>query len=455
MTRIRKGLDLPLSGPPDQAAPPATPLVSQVALLAGDYPGMKPTLAVSEGDPVTLGQVLFTDKRTHGVRYTAPAAGTVSAINRGEKRKFESLVIQLDGDDSEGADTFSHYPAAALRSLDRTAAHDNLIASGLWTALRTRPFNKVPAPGTAPAALFVTAIDTEPLAPDPLPVINARSGDFTAGIHVLSRLTAGPVYICKKKGAPLPVPDGSNIHTRDFAGPHPAGLPGTHIHFLHPAGAATTVWHIGYQDVLAVGHLFLTGQLDTSRSIALAGPSFTKPRLVKTRIGASIEDLARDNLITADGNRPRVISGSPLNGHTAAGHHAFLGRFHRQVTALPDESPREFLSWLLPGFKKFSSKPAFLGAVLNRSKPRALTTSTGGSPRAMVPVGAYENVMPLDILPTQLLRALASDDDDEAAGLGALELAEDDLALCSYVCPGKEDWGTHLRNCLDRLEKDA
>lgn len=455
MTRIRKGLDLPLAGRPDQDAPPSAPVVAQVAVLGDDYPGMKPTLAVAEGDHVTLGQVLFTDKRTHGVRYTAPAAGTVTAINRGEKRKFESLVINLDGDQAEGANTFSSYPANALPKLDRTAAHDNLIASGLWTALRTRPFNKVPAPGTAPSALFVTAIDTEPLAPDPVPVINDRASDFTAGIHVLSRLTAGPVYICKKHGSSLPVPDAPDIRSSDFSGSHPAGLPGTHIHFLHPAGPENTSWHIGYQDVLAIGHLFLTGQLDTSRTIALAGPSVTKPRLVKTRIGASVDDLVRDNLTTADGNRPRVISGSPLDGHTASGPHAFLGRFHRQVTAIPDESPREFLSWVLPGLQKFSAKPAFLGAVLNRTKPRTFTTDTGGSPRAMVPVGTYENVMPLDILPTQLLRALASGDDDSAAGLGALELAEDDLALCSYVCPGKEDWGALLRACLDRLEKDT
>ncbi|MCG8377984.1 MAG: NADH:ubiquinone reductase (Na(+)-transporting) subunit A, partial [Proteobacteria bacterium] len=289
VTHIRKGLDLPISGPPEQVISSGT-AVQHVALLGDDYIGMKPTMQVAEGDRVKLGQVVFTDKKTVGVQYTAPATGVIKAVNRGAKRKFESLVIEVAGDDSE-QETFDSYLEHNLTKLDRRQVCEQLVASGLWTALRTRPYSRVPSLDAVPQALFVTAIDTNPLAADPAVVLSQSPADFIAGLEVLSTLTDGRVYVCRKAEADLPGEDKTPVEFHVFEGPHPAGLVGTHIHILEPVHAEKSVWHIGYQDVVAVGHLFLTGKILTDRVVSLAGPIVTQPRLVRTRLGASLTEL--------------------------------------------------------------------------------------------------------------------------------------------------------------------
>ena len=259
--RIQKGLDLPISGGPNQQVFNSPP-VSRVALVGDDYPGMRPTMLVSEGDTVKAGQPVLADKKTEGVVYTAPASGKVVAIKRGEKRKFESLVIDVEGD--EGI-RFASYEDQNLAALGREAVKENLIRSGLWTALRTRPYSKVPAPETVPAALFVTAIDTNPLAADPLVVLEEKQAEFIAGVEVLTTLTDGPVYVCRGPGREVPTEGRTEVQHCVFEGPHPAGLAGTHIHMLMPASESRTVWYVGYQDVVAIGHLFLTGTLLNER----------------------------------------------------------------------------------------------------------------------------------------------------------------------------------------------
>ncbi|MFG0295615.1 MAG: NADH:ubiquinone reductase (Na(+)-transporting) subunit A, partial [Maioricimonas sp. JB045] len=256
---LKKGLDLPISGTPEQTID-AAPAVKSVALIGPDYIGMKPTMEVSEGDRVRLGQVLFRDKKTDGVVYTSPGCGTVAAINRGAKRFFESIVIDLDGNEEE---TFASYSGIDLTTLSRDQVQENLVNSGLWPALRTRPFSKVPQPGTQPHSIFVQAIDTNPLAPSPRTVIAERDAEFTAGLQALSRLADGPTYLCTQAGVEIPGHDLGCVTHAEFDGPHPAGLPGTHIHLIDPVGLNKSVWYINYQDVIAVGHLFLTGKLLT------------------------------------------------------------------------------------------------------------------------------------------------------------------------------------------------
>ena len=454
-TRIKKGLTVPIAGSPEQIVEDA-PVARRVAILGQDYHGMRPTMAVHEGDHVKRGQVLFTDKKTEGVVFTAPAAGVVSAINRGPKRRFESLVVEVaEGDEEE--ETFLRCElAGALAALERQQVVDNLVASGLWTALRTRPYSKVPGITTVPASIFVTAIDTAPLAPDPVVVIASGSptheSDFLLGQAVLTRLTEGPVFLCQEPGAGIPVAEHERIEAHAFAGPHPAGLAGTHIHFLDPVPDGRTVWYIGYQDVIAIGALFRTGRLPVGRVISLAGPCVKNPRLLRTRLGAEVGGIVRGEL-DPEGD-VRIISGDILSGHVAEGVHAFLGRYHRGISVLPLETEREFMNWMRPGFGKYSVKPAFAGALRTRGD-RVFNTNLNGSPRAMVPIGMYEKVMPLDILPTFLLRALAVGDDEQAEALGCLELGEEDLALCSFVCPGKTDYGPLLRTILTRLEKEG
>lgn len=445
MIKIKRGLDLPMVGAPEQQID-AAQAVRSVAVIGFDYNGMKPTMHVHEGDRVKLGQVLFEDKKTPGVFYTAPGAGVVKAINRGERRVFQSLVIELDGDEQE---TFNHYPVEQLSGLTDEQVRENLQKSGLWTALRTRPYSKVPTVDSTPRSLFVTAIDTNPLAADPALVIAEYAEDFKHGLQVLSRLAK--IFLCKADGVSLPGEDVAGVQTEAFAGPHPAGLPGTHIHFLDPVSAERTVWQIGYQDVIAVGKLFTTGQLWVERVVSLAGPVVKKPRLVKTRLGANLSELVDGELVDGENRR---ISGSVFGGRTARNTCDYLGRYHVQVSCLAEGREREVFHYLRAGVNKHSILNIFI-SKLSGGKKFAFTTSSNGSARAMIPLGNYEAVMPLDILPTQLLRYLIVGDTEMAQNMGCLELDEEDLALCTYVCAGKYEYGPILRENLTRIELEG
>ena len=444
MIKIKQGLDLPITGTPEQQISQGN-TVTEVAVVGPDYVGMKPTMAVKEGDKVKKGQVLFTDKKTAGVQYTAPASGVVKAINRGDRRVFLSVVVAVEGNEEI---TFQSFPADKLNEVSREDVQANLVASGLWTALRTRPYSKAPALDSVPSSIFVTAMDTNPLAADPALIIAEQTDAFKAGLQVLKRLTEGKLFVCKAPGANIPTVGIET--TEEFSGPHPAGLAGTHIHNLDAASAAKTVWSIGYQDVIAIGQLFTTGSLNSERVISLAGPQVTKPRLVRTLTGASLTELTAGELTEGEN---RMVSGSVFGGRTAAEGLGFLGRFHNQVSVLEEGRDRPLLHYLRPGFERFSVMPIYISRFLN--KTFNFTTSTNGSERAMVPVGTYERVMPLDILPTQLLRALIVEDMEVAVNLGALELDEEDLALCSYTCPGKYEYGPILRTNLTRIEQEG
>lgn len=446
MIKVRRGLDLPIAGAPEQVIHDG-PKISQVAVLGSDYPGMKPTMAVREGDRVTRGQVLFSDKKNPGVVFTAPAPGKVVAVNRGERRVFQSLVIDVSG---AKAETFESYKAAQLEALDRAAVVDNLVKSGQWVALRTRPFSKVPAIDSTPASIFVTAMDTNPLAADPAVIIAQRSEDFANGLKVLARLTDGPVNVCVAPDSAVSGEEIDGVRDISFSGPHPAGLPGTHIHFVDPVSADKTVWSIGYQDVIAIGALFTTGKLDTSRVVALGGPQVSQPRLFSTQLGANLNQLVIGELANDEN---RIISGSILAGRKAAGALAFLGRYHNQVSVIREGRERELLHYLRAGVNKHSALPIFASSL--SKKLFNMTSSTNGSERAMVPVGGYEDVTALDLLPVQLLRSLIVGDTDMAQKLGCLELDEEDVGLYTYVCVGKHEYGGILRDNLTRIEKEG
>ncbi|MDF2176793.1 Na(+)-translocating NADH-quinone reductase subunit A [Aliiglaciecola sp. CAU 1673] len=446
MIKITKGLDLPIQGAPQQSIQEG-PRITRVAILGEEYVGMRPTMFVQVDDRVKKGQALFEDKKNPGVKFTAPAAGVVKEINRGAKRVLQSVVIEMDGEEQE---QFAKFDAAQLANLDRAEVEKNLVESGLWTAIRTRPYSKIPKLGSSPRAIFVSAMDTNPLAADPAVIINERKDDFVNGLAVLRRLTDGKLYVSKAPGADIPVGQ-TQAEVNEFAGPHPAGLVGTHIHFLDSAGAGKTVWHVGYQDVIAIGHLFTTGELDSRRVVSLAGPAAKNPRLVRALVGASIEQLTAGE---QEGTNVRSISGSVLCGTNAYGVHGYLGRYHLQVCLLAEGNEKHFLGWITPGSDKHSITRAYLGH-LNPKRLFSMTTTTNGSDRAMVPIGNYERIMPLDILPTLLLRDLLAGDTDSAQQLGCLELDEEDLGLCTYVCPGKYNYGPVLRDCLAKIEKEG
>jgi Na+-transporting NADH:ubiquinone oxidoreductase subunit A len=450
--RITRGLDLPLAGAPRQQIGAAR-ACTRVALLAADYPGLQPAVRVQPGDRVMRGDALFEDKRRPGVRFVSPAAGVVSAVHRGERRALQSVVVAVGEDDSApgGQRELAAFSGRPVEALEAAEVRALLLESGDWTAFRTRPYGRVPAPEARPAAIFVTAIDTRPHAPDVDTALAGRGDDFAAGVVALSKLADGPVYVCRRPGSTLPVPAGERIRGEEFSGPHPAGTPGLHIHLLDPVDATRTAWHVGAQDVAAIGRLLRTGRIDVERVIALAGPGVLDPRLVGTRLGAATDELLRDGLAPGE---QRVISGSVLDGRAASGEVlGYLGRHHQQVSALPEGRGREFLGWISPQPDKFSLLGVVLGAW--RRRAHAMTTTTNGSPRPMVPIGTYERVMPMDLLPTFLLRALITGDAERAQELGCLELDEEDLALCTFVCPGKYEYGPMLRSVLDRLEREA
>mgnify|MGYP000692681080 FL=1 len=446
MIKINKGLDLPITGEPAQTVS-AEVTVKSVAIVGADYVGLKPTMSVREGDQVKLGQVIFADKKNEGVVFTAPGAGVVKAINRGERRALQSVVIELS--EQEEAVEFASYSADQLGSLSREQVEENLVASGMWTTLRTRPFSKVPALGSVASSIFVTAIDTNPLAVDPQVVISAESEAFAQGLTVLTRLGGGKVFLCAAPGASLPQVSG--VTTETFEGKHPAGNPGTHIHFLDPVSRNKLAWYIGYQDVIAIGKLFTFGKLNVDRIVALGGPQVKEPTLLKTRVGADLNELTAGRLNEGDN---RVISGSVWNGTAASGALAYLGRYATQVSVLREGRDREFMGWVAPGTEKFSVLNMF-ASMFSPGKKFNFTTTTNGSERAMVPVGQFERLMPLDILPTQLLRSLVTGDIVTAMQLGCLELDEEDLALCTFACQGKYEYGPILRDNLSRIEKEA
>ncbi len=446
--KITKGLDIPMAGAPDlvvdDAKPPKT-----VAAVATDVWGIRPGMAVRVGDRVRAGDKLFVDKRNPEVPFTSVGAGEVVEINRGAKRSLQSVVIRLDG--SDDAVDFESWSNDEMASLDRARVQKNLVAAGLWTAFRTRPFGHVPAPDAVPHAIFVTAIDTNPLAVDPKVIIEEDPEAFQNGLALLTRLTDGTVWVCTSPNAGIAMPGLEQIQHAEFEGPHPAGRAGTHIHFLDPVSTEKTVWHIGYQHVLAFGRLFKTGRLPTKRMVSVGGPMALKPRILRTRMGASVNDILDGEI--ADGP-VRIISGSILSGHRATGPLGYLGRYHRQITVLEESSVREFMHWARPGNKKYSALRAFTGSLFPR-KDVSLTTTQNGSLRAIVPIMAFESVMPLDILATPLLKTLVVQDTDRAQQLGALELDEEDLALCSFVCNGKYEYGPALRENLDEIEANG
>ncbi len=458
--KIEKGLDLPIPGKPLQVIRGTSPC-TRVAVVADDFPGMKPRMHVEEGQTVKRGQLLFEDRKMPGVLHTAPAAGRVLAVNRGEKRALQTIVIELSEGERNGAPSddeyarFEHFTGADPASLSGDQIRALLAESGLWTAIRARPFSKVPSPDSSAEALFITATDTNPLAPLPEVVLADQMDDFKLGTSLVAKLVDGPTYLCVGEHSEIGDDVPAGVSVERFAGPHPSGTVGLHIHMLRPVSRQKTVWHLGYQDVAAIGRLFKSGKLDVSRVISIAGPNVEEPRLVRSRIGACISEAVAGDLARVGEKEMRAISGSVLSGKRTDGEiFDYLGRYERQISLLEEDRENVFLGWLSPGANLFSLAGIYWSKIFTPDRYR-FTTSTNGSLRAMVPIGLYEKVMPMDLMPTFLLRALMVGDVERAENLGVLELDEEDLALCTFVCPGKINYGPFLRQNLEIIEKEG
>lgn len=452
MITIKKGIELPISGGlSDTTVHDFIPKNAKVGIIGDDYVGLKPTMLVTEGDIVQQGQALFEDKKNAGVFVTAPVAGRVSSIVRGERRRFISLIIEPDF--QAEAPKHQAYGSNGVSALTREVVVDTLAKNGLWVCLRQRPFDKTPALEALPQSIFVNTMDSNPLAFDPTLALVGREDDYQVGLQVLSRLADVKIHICKKAGKKLPHSPLKNVQEHEFAGIHPAGLVGTHIHFIDPVGAQKSVWHINLQDLLMWGKFFREGILDTRKLVAVAGPSVDNPRLYRTLRGISLEALLQGHMQAGE---QRVISGSVFSGRQAEGDAAYLSAYDQQVSVLAEGRETYFLRFFMPGKRFYSKTRAFLGRFCPKNCHSLLiNTSSHGSPRPIVPFGIYEDVMPLDILPTLLLKALIVQDTDTAISLGALELVEEDVALLSFVDSGKHDFGAILRENLTLIEQEG
>ena len=450
MIRIKKGLDIPIYGTPAEDIVDSKKSRS-VAVLGNDYVGMKPTMLVEEGDSVSLGQPLFEDKKNPGVLITSPAGGKIEAINRGDRRALQSIVIEVEAE--EKAEEFKSFTTEELVSATSESVRHQLITSGMWAAFRTRPYSKIPSIDSSPSNIFLSVLDTEPLSPDPEKIVNLRLEDFNFGISVLKRLIDCPIHISVSENSSLEIIEDEQVKKHRFSGPHPAGLVGTHMHYISPASLTNVNWTIGYQDLMAIGSLFKTGYVSTERVIALSGPQVNEPRYIKTRLGACTDELTAGELTQREN---RIISGSVISGREAIGSYAYLGRYHNQISVIaePNSKDREFMNWLTPGPRKFSKIPLFLSSLFPKKifKFKALMN---GSDRPIVPIGVYEEVLPLNMLPAMLLRNVVLMDTEKIQDLGGLELDEEDLSLCSYVCPGKYDFGSLLRAGLNKIEVEG
>ncbi len=442
---LHKGLNLPIEGAPGPGIQ-SGPQIRTVAVLGDDYEGFKPRISVSEGDVVGPGSPIMAHKDTPDALVVSPVAGRVKAINRGARRKLISVEITVDDAAAASVD-FSNIGDVATED----GLVERLCAAGLWTSFRTRPYSKVPSPEDRPDAIFVTAMDSEPLAAEPAPIIAESAEAFEAGLAAIARLTEGKTYLCHAPDADIPGASVEGVEAATFSGPHPAGLAGTHIHFLHPPTGDKFVWTIGYQDVIVIGRLMLTGAYDPSCVVALTGPQCAKPRLVRTVLGASLADLVETDL--PKDVPVRMISGSVLSGRAGEGPNAFLGRYARQVTLIEEDRKQIPMGWIRPMIAKYAVQPVLGSALARKTYP--LTTNLNGGRRAMVPTGTFEALMPQDYLPTQLLRAMLVMDTDQAQALGALELDEEDLGLVGFACPAKYEYGLALRDCLSKIEKEG
>ena len=447
MIKIKKGLNIPINGKPAEEINDSKNSRS-VALLGDDYIGMKPTMLVEEGDEVRLGQALFEDKKNPGVIFTSPAGGKIESINRGNRRALQSVVIEIAKD--EEFLEFKSFSENELTEATSDEVRKQLIASGMWTSFRTRPYSKVPSIDSSPSNLFISALDTQPLSPNPENIINLKKESFDFGLLVLRQLLDCPIHISTAEDSNLSISEDDNIKLHTISGPHPAGLVGTQMHFISPASLSNINWSIGYQDLIAIGLLFKTGKINVERIISIAGPQVNNPSYFKTRLGACSDELTAGELTQREN---RIISGSVISGREAIGPYAYLGRYHNQISVVaePNSKDREFMNWLTPGPRKFSKIPIFLSSLFPNKifKFKALMN---GSDRPIVPIGLYEEVLPLNLLPAMLLRNIVLMDTEKIQALGGLELDEEDLSLCSFVCPGKYDFGSLLRAGLTKIE---
>ncbi|MFN2380454.1 MAG: Na(+)-translocating NADH-quinone reductase subunit A [Bacteroidales bacterium] len=439
--KLRKGLDIRMKGKADNILIPEE-RPGKYGIKPVDFPGLVPKMSVRPGDKVKAGSPLFYNKHRPAVLFTSPVSGVVLDVVRGEKRKILEVVVEAEGD------SYEDFGKANPESLDRDAVKEKILAAGLWPALRQRPYNIVANPEDNPKSIFVSGFDSAPLAADYDFIIDQLPAeDYATGLKVLQRLTDGRVHLGLSSDTvseTLRKSGGVEIHY--FSGPHPAGNVGVQIHHIDPVNKGEAVWYMNLQDVVTLGRLFNKGEYRPERIIAVAGAEVKKPRYHRTRAGAEISTIIKDNIA---GDNVRYISGNVLTG-TAIKPVGFLGFYDSVLTVITEGNYYEFFGWIMPGLKKFSFSRTFL-TWLMPDKKYSLDTNMHGGDRAFVVTGYYEQVLPMDIYPMHLLKAILAEDIDRMEQLGIYEVAAEDFALCEFICPSKVEVQSIIRKGLDMM----
>lgn len=442
--KIRKGLRINLLGDAELTVTEIQPKLC--AIKPTDFQGVFPKLLIKEGDEVKTGTPLFFDKYREKILFTSPVSGMVKEIHRGEKRVLLEIIIESDGK-NDAVD----FGKADPNKLNRTEIVEKMLTSGVWPVIRQRPYSIIADPETSPKAIFISAFDTAPLAPDYDLIIHGHGETFQAGIDALSKLTDGAIHLNVSADA-LPskvFTNSKNVQINKFSGVHPAGNAGTQIAHLDPINKGEVVWYLRPQEVLHIGRLFQTGQVDATRMVALTGSEVKRPHYIRTKIGSCIIDMVKDSLTN---DNVRFISGNPLTGEKIE-KTGYVGFYDSQVTVLPEGDHYEFFGWALPGFHKFSFSRSFF-SWLRPSKKYRLDTNYHGGERAFVMTGQYERVFGWDIYPMQLIKSIMYEDIDEMEKLGIYEVDEEDFALCEFIDTSKTEIQAIIRKGLDLMRKE-
>lgn len=445
LVKIKKGLDIRLKGKPVLQLETLEDS-GLYAIKPTDFPGLTPKLAVKVDDEVKAGSALFYNKKLPELKFTSPVSGKVVAINRGERRRILEVVVESDGKKES-----LKFKKGDPKSLSRDEIKETLLSSGLWPFIKQRPFNIIANPEESPRAIFLSAFDSAPLAPENEFILKDHKAVLQTGINALSMLTEGKVHVGIRKGTALESVFAtiSGIEMNEFDGPHPAGTVGVQIHHISPINKAEIVWVIQPQDILAIGRLFEKGILDAERVVSLAGSEVKEPKYYKTILGASVRNMVDGNV--NDGNL-RFISGSVLTGEQI-NREGFTGYYDNQVTVIPEGDHHEMFGWIMPRLKKFSTSMSYFSWIMPK-KEFVSDTNLNGGQRAFVISGQYEKVLPMDIYPVELLKAVIIGDIDKMENLGIYEVAEEDLALCEFVCTSKTEVQSILREGFDMMIKE-
>ena len=444
--KLKKGFDINLAGKAEKKVEEA-PQPETFAYKPTSFHGiLRPKLMVDEGDNVKAGTPILFDKKNDRVIHVAPVSGEIAEIRRGEKRKLLEVVILADKEIEYEAFPENLDPD----SMSREDIVEHLLKSGTWVNLVERPYGVIADPDETPKSIFISCFDSHPLAPDYNFMFKGQDEYFALGLEVMKKLTSGRVNLSVRGGEDnldmFTKASGVDVHTID--GPHPAGNPGVQIHHIDPISKGDIVWTIDPYGVIQIGKLFKNGKYDASKMVALTGSEVSKPQYYKTYSGASIKNMISGNIA---GDHVRYISGNVLTG-TRIDADGFIGYFDQQVTVIPEGDHYEMFGWIKPTLDKPSFHRAFgLLGFLNPGKEYVVDTNTKGEPRAFVQTGVFEKVLPMDILPTFLFKAILAEDYDDMEELGIYELIEEDVALCEYVDVSKHDIQDILREGLDLL----